>query len=76
MLVAQSYPTLCDSMDCSLPGFSVHGDSPGKNTGVGSPSLLQVLFTTGTKPRSPALQADSSLSEPQRQAVSNVTLSL
>ena len=21
--------------DCSLPGFSVHGDSPGKNTGVG-----------------------------------------
>ena len=23
--VAQSCPTLCDSMDCSLPGFSVHG---------------------------------------------------
>ena len=23
--VAQSYPTLCDPMDCSLPGFSVHG---------------------------------------------------
>ena len=22
---AQSCPTLCDSMDCSLPGFSVHG---------------------------------------------------
>ena len=21
----QSCPTLCDSMDCSLPGFSVHG---------------------------------------------------
>ena len=21
----QSYPTLCDPMDCSLPGFSVHG---------------------------------------------------
>ena len=21
----QSRPTLCDSMDCSLPGFSVHG---------------------------------------------------
>ena len=27
-------PTLCDPMDCSLPGFSVHGDPPGKNTGV------------------------------------------
>ena len=23
--VAQSYPTLCDAMDCSLPGFSIHG---------------------------------------------------
>ena len=23
--VAQSYPTLSDPMDCSLPGFSVHG---------------------------------------------------
>ena len=23
-------------MDCSPPGSSVHGDSPGKNTGVGS----------------------------------------
>ena len=25
VLVAQSCPTLCDSMDCSQPGFSVHG---------------------------------------------------
>ena len=25
--VAQSYPTLCDPMDCSLPGSSVHGIS-------------------------------------------------
>ena len=24
-LVAQSCLTLCDPMDCSLPGFSVHG---------------------------------------------------
>ena len=23
--VAQSCPTLCDSMDCSPPGFSIHG---------------------------------------------------
>ena len=29
-------------MDCSLPGSSVHGDSPGKNTGVGCHALLQV----------------------------------
>ena len=25
MLLAQSCPTLCDPMDCSLPGSSVHG---------------------------------------------------
>ena len=23
--VSQSYPTLCDPMDCSLPGSSIHG---------------------------------------------------
>ena len=34
-LVTQSWPALCDPMDCSLPGSSVHGDSPGKNTGGG-----------------------------------------
>ena len=33
-------------MDCSLPGFSVHADSPGKNTGVGCPALLQGIFPT------------------------------
>ena len=31
-IVAQYCPTLCDPTDCSLPGFSVYGDSPGKNT--------------------------------------------
>ena len=37
----QSCLTLCDPMDCSLPGFSVHGfDFPGKNTGVGCHFLL------------------------------------
>ena len=34
LLVAQSCPTLCDPMNCGSPGSSVHGDSPGKNTGV------------------------------------------
>ena len=45
-LVAQSYPTLCDPMDCSPPGSSVHGDSPGKNTGVGCHAFLQGIFPT------------------------------
>ena len=33
-LVTQSCPALCDSMDCSPPGSSIRGDSPGNNTGV------------------------------------------
>ena len=41
----QSCPTLCDHMDCSLPG-SVHGDSPSKNTGVACHALLQGIFST------------------------------
>ena len=40
-LVAQLCLTLCDPMDCSVPGPSVHGDSPGKNTGVGCHAFLQ-----------------------------------
>ena len=46
----QSCPTLCNPMDYSSPGFSVHGDSPGKNTGVGCRFLLQgILLTQGSK---------------------------
>ena len=47
-------------MDCSLLGSSVHEDFPGKNTGVGSPSLPPGdLPNPGIEPRSPALQVDS-----------------
>ena len=34
-------PTLWDPMDCSPPGSSVHGNFPGKNTGVGYHFLFQ-----------------------------------
>ena len=37
-------------MDYSLPGSSVHGDSPGKNTGVSCHALLQDLLNSGIKP--------------------------
>ena len=33
-------------MDCSPLGSSVHGDSPGKNTGVGCHALLWRIFPT------------------------------
>ena len=45
-LVAQSCPTLCNSIECSQPSSSVHGDSPNKNTGVGCYALLQGIFPT------------------------------
>ena len=40
----QSCPTLCNPMDCSPPGSSVHEDFPGKKTGVGCHALLQGIF--------------------------------
>ena len=43
-LVAQSCRTLCDPMDCSPQDSSAHGDSPGKNIGVGGHALLQGIF--------------------------------
>ena len=45
-LVTQLCLTLFDPKDCSPPGSSVHGDSPGKNTGVGCHALLQGSFPT------------------------------
>jgi len=58
--VAQLCPTLSDPLDCSLPGSSVHSNSPGKNTGVG----CHASSRGSSQPRSPALQADSLPSEP------------
>ena len=45
-LVTQSCPTLCNLMDCSPPGFSVHRSSPGKNTAVSCHALLRGTFLT------------------------------
>ena len=50
-LVAQLCSNLCNTMDCSPPGSSVHWDSPGKNTGMGCHALLQGIFPTqGSNP--------------------------
>ena len=39
-------------MGCSPPGSSVHGDYPGKDTGVGCHALLQGTFLMeGLNPR-------------------------
>ena len=45
-LVTQSCPTLCNPINCSLPGSSVHGDSSSKNIRFGWHALLQGIFPT------------------------------
>ena len=59
----QSHPTICDPMDCSPPGFSVHRILQERITGAGSHSLLQGIFPTqGSTPISCVFyiwQADS-----------------
>ena len=62
--VAQSCPTLCDPMDCSPPGSSMHG--------IVQARILEciVFLSPGDLPNlgielgSPTLQEDSLLSEP------------
>ena len=50
-LVSQPCPILCNPIDCSPPGSSVHGDSPGKSTGLVCHALLQGIFPTqGSNP--------------------------
>ena len=51
-----SHSVVSDSLQPldNLPGSSVHGDSPGKNTGAGCHTLLQGIFPTqGSKPGLP-----------------------
>ena len=61
----QSCLTLCDPMDCSPPGSSAHGILQARILewiAIPSPGDL---FNPGIEHGSPALQADSLLSEPQ-----------
>ena len=60
----RSCRTLFDPMDCSLPGFSIHGIFQAEYwSGLPFPSPGD-LPHPGTEPGSPALQADSLPSEP------------
>ena len=61
--IAQLCLTLCDPVDCSLPGFSVHGILQARILEwVPFPSPGD-LPDPGTEPRSPALKADTLTSE-------------
>ena len=64
-LAAQSYPTLCHPIACSLSDSSVHGDSPGKDTAVGCHALLKgICQTQGSNPDLPHCRWILLLSEP------------
>ena len=62
--VTQSCPTLCDPVDCSSPGSSVHGILQARILQwVAIP--FRDLSDPGIEPRFPTLQANSLLSETQ-----------
>ena len=64
MKVAQACLTLCDPVDCSPPGSSVHGILQARTLeGVAMPSS-RGSSQSEIKPRSPTLQADSLPTEP------------
>ena len=69
-LVVQLCLTLCDPMDCTPPGSTVHGDSP--SMGILQARILEwtampssgIFPTQGSNPGLPTLQQDSWPSEP------------
>ena len=63
LLVAQSCLTLCDPMDCSLPGSSVHGILQARILECLSFPSPGNLASPGIEPQSPAFQANSLLTE-------------
>ena len=66
MKVTQLCATLCDPMDCSPPGSSVHGISQSRILEWAAISFSRDLPDPGMKTRSPVLEADSLPSEPPR----------
>ena len=63
-LHAKSLQSLCDPMDCSIPGFSVHWILQARILSGLLCLPPRDLPDPGIEPESPALQADSLPSEP------------
>ena len=64
VLVAQSCLTLCNPMDCSPPGSSFHGTLQERILEWVTIPFSRGSFSPGVETGSPALQEDSSPSEP------------
>ena len=71
MLVAQSCPTLCDPIGYSPPGSSVHGVLQARVLEWVAIPFSRDLPDLGIESQSPALEADSLLSEPPGNLVLN-----
>jgi len=70
VLVAQTCPTLCDSMNCSPPGSSVHGIIQSRIL-----ECVAIPFSRGSSQLGlPALQAASLLAEPPGKPFSGLPL--
>ena len=63
VVVIQLCLTLCDPMDCSLPGFSVYGILQARIKECLALPFSRDLPDPGMWPRSPTLEADSWLSD-------------
>ena len=74
--VTQSCPALCDPMDCSPPGFSVHGILQARIVEWISFPSPEELPNPGIEPWSPALQADSLLFELQESSYTAIKINL
>ena len=74
--VAQLCPTLCDPMDCSLPGSSIHGIFQARVLAWVAISFSRVSPRTRDQTRSHALQADTLPSEPPGKPLYHLSLSL
>ena len=64
VLVTQSCPTLCNPVDCSLPGSSVCEILQARILEWVAISFSRGSSGPGIEPRSPALQADALPTEP------------
>ena len=63
VLVAQLCPTLCDTMDYSLPGSSIHRILQARILERVAIPFFRDLPSPKIEPRSPSLQVDSLLFE-------------
>ena len=72
--VSKSCLTLCNPMDCSLPGSSLHGISQARILKWVAVSSPRNLFDPGMEPASPVLSGRFFITEPSRKPLTMLSL--